>query len=378
MPKTLSLKGKLCLTALLLLLGAGCSTSAESEPSSESAGNAPIQPTSASITVAAVGDIMLGGTARPELRRYGYDYPFEHVATLLQDADIAFGNLEGPLTDAGAPEGDKQYVFRSPPAKVVPALKRAGFDVLSLANNHTLDYGPQGLADTEAALRTHGIAAIGAGADGRAARAPVILDVRGKKLGFLAYSLTLPENFFATATRPGTAFGLEDHVRADVAALKSRVDFVLVSFHWGQEGKTDLRDYQVRVGRAAIEAGAHAVIGHHPHILQGVEHYRGGVILYSLGNFVFGSYSRSAIRSVVAQLLFDDQGLRELRLVPINVNNIAFNFQPKLLSPEAAAASVAHLQTLSRALGTELANDDGVAVLRLPVVTTPPAQAGER
>jgi len=320
---------------------------------------------------------MLGGTARPELRRYGYDHPFEHVASLLQDADIAFGNLEGPLTEGGIPEGDKQYVFRSPPAKVVPALKRAGFDILSLANNHSLDYGPQGLADTQAALRAHGIAAVGAGAEGRAARAPAILEVRGKRFGFLAYSLTLPENFFATDTRPGTAFGNEEHVRADVAALKNHVDFVLVSFHWGQEGKTELRDYQMRVGRAAIEAGAHAVIGHHPHILQGVERYRDGVILYSLGNFVFGSYSRSAIRSVVAQLIFDDRGLREVRLVPINVNNIAFNFQPKLLSPEAAAASVEHLQTLAAALGTELANQDGVAVLRLPDGASP-ALAGER
>lgn len=377
MAKTLSRNGKVCVVALLGLLGAACSTSAESEPSSESAQNRPISPTNAPITVAAVGDIMLGGTARPELRRFGYDYPFEHVASLLQDADIAFGNLEGPLTESGVPEGDKQYVFRSPPAKVVPALKRAGFDILSLANNHSLDYGPQGLADTEAALRAHGIAAVGAGADGRAARAPAILEVRGKRFGFLAYSLTLPENFFATDTRPGTAFGNEEHVRADVAALKNHVDFVLVSFHWGQEGKTELRDYQMRVGRAAIEAGARAVIGHHPHILQGVERYRDGVILYSLGNFVFGSYSRSAIRSVVAQLIFDDRGLREVRLVPINVNNIAFNFQPKLLSPEAAAASVEHLQTLAAVLGTELANQDGVAVLRLPDGASP-ALAGER
>lgn len=377
MAKTLSQNGKLCLAALLLLFGAACSTSAESEPSSENAQSAPISPTNAHITVAAVGDIMLGGTARPELRRYGYDYPFEHVATLLHEADVTFGNLEGPLTDGGVAAGDKQYVFRSPPARVVPALKRAGFDVLSLANNHSLDYGPQGLADTAKALRGQGIAAVGAGADGRAAREPAVVEVRGKKLGFLAYSLTLPEDFFATDTRPGTAFGNEEHVRADVAALKSKVDFVLVSFHWGQEGKTELRDYQMRVGRAAIDAGAHAVIGHHPHILQGVERYRDGVILYSLGNFVFGSYSRSAIRSVVAQLTFDTEGLREVRLVPINVNNIAFNFQPKLLSPEAAAASVEHLQTLSAALGTALVNEDGVAVLRLPAIASP-VGAGER
>ena len=109
------------------------------------------------VRIAAVGDIMLGGTAGPEMQKYGYDYPFERTQSLLKQAQIVFGNLEGPLTGGGATETPKKYVFRSPPDKVAPALARAGFNIVSLANNHSLDYGPQGLEDTRAALEKGGV-----------------------------------------------------------------------------------------------------------------------------------------------------------------------------------------------------------------------------
>ncbi|HEY8554275.1 MAG TPA: CapA family protein [Burkholderiales bacterium] len=316
------------------------------------------------LTVAAVGDIMLGGTATPELERFGYDYPFERVGELLRAADIAFGNLEGPLTERGTPY-PKQYVFRSPPDRVAPALARAGFDVVALANNHSLDYGVEGLRDTIAALERVGIRYVGAGENLAAARRPALLEARGVRVAVLAYSLTFPEEFWATADAPGTAFGHEEHVRADVAAARRRADVVLVSFHWGGEGTTELRDYQRKLGHAAIEAGAAAVLGHHPHVLQGVERYRDGVILYSLGNFVFGSYSRTAVRSVIAFLDIAGGRVRELRLRPINVKNVDVVFRPQLLRGADADETVRTLQDLSLALGTALENRDGVAVLRL-------------
>ncbi|HEX7044663.1 MAG TPA: CapA family protein [Burkholderiales bacterium] len=316
------------------------------------------------LTVAAVGDIMLGGTAAPELERFGYDYPFARVGELLRAADIAFGNLEGPLTEHGTPHA-KQYVFRSPPERVAPALARAGFDVVALANNHSLDYGVEGLRDTLAALERVGIRYAGAGENLAAARRPALLEARGVRVAVLAYSLTFPEEFWATAQSPGTAFGHEEHVRADVAAARRRADVVLVSFHWGREGTTELRDYQRKLGHAAIEAGAAAVFGHHPHVLQGVERYREGVILYSLGNFVFGSYSRTAVRSAIAFLEIAGGRVRELRLQPINVKNVEVVFQPQLLRGVEADETVRALQDLSLALGTALENRDGVAVLRL-------------
>jgi poly-gamma-glutamate synthesis protein (capsule biosynthesis protein) len=315
--------------------------------------------------IVAVGDIMLGGSAAPELAQIGYDRPFADVPELLQGAAVVFGNLEGPLTDGGRPVPDKQYLFRSPPRRVAPALKRAGFNIVSLANNHTLDYGVEGLEDTIRALDGAEIKYAGAGRNLTEARRPAILKTAGATVAVLAYSLTFPEEFWAEAGRPGTAFGHEAHVRADVAAARAQADIVIVSFHWGQEGKTELREYQTQLGRAAIEAGAAAVLGHHPHILQGVERYRHGAILYSLGNFVFGSYSNQAARSAVARLRFRDKQLTEVRLTPLNVLNAEVVFQPRRLPRPEADKVVGQLQRLSQTLDTHLENRDGVAVLTL-------------
>jgi poly-gamma-glutamate synthesis protein (capsule biosynthesis protein) len=323
---------------------------------------APVAP-SAELRIAAVGDIMLGGTAAPEMQKYGYDYPFERTKNILKQGQIVFGNLEGPLTDGGVAGTAKQYVFRSPPDKVAPALARAGFNVVSLANNHTLDYGPEGLEDTRAALEKTGIRHVGAGRNDNSARQPVYMMADGVTVAVLAYSLTFPEEFWAGPDKPGTAFGHERHVRADVATARAAADIVVVSFHWGQEGKTELRDYQTQLAHAAIDAGASAVLGHHPHILQGVERYKDGVILYSLGNFAFGSYSNTATRSAIALLTFRDRQWRELKMVPLNVKNAEVVFQPRPLVGRDATQVVEHLQQLSQSLGTTLENRDGVAVL---------------
>jgi poly-gamma-glutamate capsule biosynthesis protein CapA/YwtB (metallophosphatase superfamily) len=315
------------------------------------------------IRIAAVGDIMLGGTAEPEMQRYGYDYPFERTHSILRQAQIVFGNLEGPLTEGGTSEIPKKYVFHSPPDMVAPALARAGFNIVSLANNHSLDYGLQGLEDTRTALEKEGIQGVGAGRNLAEARTPVYMVKGGVTVAFLAYSLTFPEEFWAGPDKPGTAFGHEQDVRSDVAAARQKADIVVVSFHWGQEGKTELRDYQVQLAHAAIDAGASAVLGHHPHILQAVERYQDGVILYSLGNFAFGSYSNTATRSVVALLTFRNRQWSELRLLPINVRNAEVVFQPRPLSGRDAAEVVETLQQLSQARQTVLENHDGVALL---------------
>lgn len=326
--------------------------------------------TSKELVISAVGDIMLDGTARPVLAELGYDYPYVQVRQYFSGAQIVFGNLEGPLTDRGSPEQDKKFVFHSPPERVSAALRNAGFNVVSLANNHTLDYGAEGLAQTIETLDAVGIRHAGAGANLMAARKPVMLEVEGQRVAILAYSMTLPENYYAGANKAGTAFGHEEQVRDDVIAARKQADIVLVSFHWGQEGKTDLRDYQTRLGHLAIDSGASAVIGHHPHILQGIERYKDGVILYSLGNFTFGSYSTHAARSAVAQLHFRNNRLQKLQMFPINVNNFEVQFQPQPLHGETADALIADLHTLSAALNTDVRNIDGVGVVTLDEADT--------
>jgi len=344
-----------------------------SPPPAAKPGPEPVPPPSAAehaapvdeFRIAAVGDIMLGGTAQPEMQKYGYDYPFDKTRQILRQARIAFCNLEGPLTDDGAAEVDKKYLFRSPPDKVATALARAGFNVASLANNHSLDYGFQGLEDTRAALEKAGIQPIGAGRDLAQARAPVYMKVNNATVAFLAYSLVFPEEFWAGPQKPGTAFGHERYVRADVAAARRHADIVVVSFHWGQEGKTALRDYQTLLAHAAIDSGASVVLGHHPHVLQGVERYKDGVIVYSLGNFAFGSYSKTATRSVIALFGFRNRQLRDLRMVPIDVSNVEVVFQPRPLVGSDATQVVEQLRQLSQELGTVLEDRHGEAVLAL-------------
>lgn len=318
----------------------------------------------AELSIIAVGDIMLGGTATPELVRFGYDYPFTRVRDLIRSGDITFGNLEGPLTSRGV-AATKQYVFRSPPGAVAPALARAGFNVVSLANNHLMDYGIEGLRDTTGALTQAGIHFAGAGENLAAARRPAIIRVGDQNVAILAYSLTFPEEFWADAGRAGTAFGHEYQVRADVAAAKREADAVLVSFHWGREGTDTPLDYQRKLGHAAIEAGAAAVIGHHPHLLQGIERYRDGVIMYSLGNFVFGSYSPQAARSAIAKLVLRGGRVHAAALYPINVFNAEVVFQPYVLTGGAADDVVAELRRISEPLGTIIENRNGVAVVSL-------------
>jgi len=355
------LVNRISIVALALAVGA-CATAPKPEPE-------PVAPKAvpapAEVRIAAVGDIMLGGTGTPEFEKFGYDYPFEKTRALLKQSHIVFGNLEGPLTHTEHEAVAKKYRYRSPPEKVAPALANAGFRVVSLANNHAMDQGAEGLKHTMDALDLVGIKHAGAGMNLAEARKPAILEAHGARVAFLAYTLTFPEEFWATPDRPGSPFGHEAQVRADIAQAKQQADIVLVSFHWGQEGKTELRDYQKQLGRAAIDAGAGAVIGHHPHVLQGVERYRDGVILYSLGNFAFGTYGPEAFASALAELTFRDRKLAEVRLHPLNVRNAEVVFQPTPLAGAAADKVVAGLQQLSQALDTVIHNDRGVAVVTL-------------
>jgi poly-gamma-glutamate synthesis protein (capsule biosynthesis protein) len=303
----------------------------------------------------AVGDIMLGGTAEEIMLKNGYDYPFKHTRHLFNGADIVIGNLEGPLTNSETPmTDDKQYLFRSPPQAVAPALRRAGFNAMNLANNHILDYGVTGMNDTIQSLDKSGIISLGAGQNLGQARAGRIIRTAHGDVALLGYSLTFPESFWATETRPGTAFGHRKQIVADIQRLSQQVDYIVVSFHWGREKTEALRPYQPRLARAAIDAGADVVLGHHPHILQAIETYKQGLIIYSLGNYVFGSYSQDARNSVVARINLHNGNFHSAELTPINVLNTQVIFQPRPLKGEAAADVIRHINQLSDSHKTQL------------------------
>ena len=320
------------------------------------------------VTLHAVGDIMLAGSGTRAYRQHGYSYPFAAVTERLQQADIVIGNLEAPLAARGEEFLGKKFRFKVDPS-AIEAIQASGFTHLALANNHILDYGSAGLQQTIKTLDAAGVAHFGAGADLAAARKAWISEVKGVKVAFLSYSLVYPEEFFATNGRAGTAPGYRPYYSEDIKLARSRADYVVVSFHWGEEGAKFPKPYQQTTARNAIDAGADVVLGHHPHVLQGVEYYGKGVIFYSLGNFAFGSMSRSSASSMIARITLDD-GIKAVEIIPLDVLNSRVRFQPKILSGKRGEEAVAEIGRLSEPFGSSVFSVDELHFVTTPLVST--------
>jgi poly-gamma-glutamate capsule biosynthesis protein CapA/YwtB (metallophosphatase superfamily) len=333
------------------------------------------QPLLDELTIAAVGDLMLGGRTESFLKEFGPAYPFAEVMPFLGRADVVVGNLESPISTRGKAVANKKFTLRAGPL-AVEALKQGGVRVVTLANNHSMDFGPLALKDTLAILNGNNILTTGAGMDLDEARSPVYLKIKGKTLAFLSYSLTFPLEFFASEKRPGTAPGYAEFVKEDIEKARPAADIVIVSFHWGAELMTAAKDYQIELGRKAIDWGADLVLGHHPHVLQELEVYQGRLIAYSLGNFVFGSESDRTNTSMILLLIFRGKSLVKVEVVPLDVNNYRVKYQPRVLKGTAAAAALESINIASERFKTKLdiANDRGTILLAPQEKVTEPGK----
>ncbi len=275
----------------------------------------------------AVGDVMLARTVGERVLAEGPETVFAGVLATLAQADLLAANLECVISDRGAPV-DKAYVFRAPP-QALAALAHAGVDVLSLANNHAFDYGVDALADMLPGLRAEGIVTVGAGADAEAAHAPVIVERNGLRIAFLAY-VDVPvegrtgfdtRSWVAGTDQPGLAWAEPESIAFDVAAAGLRADVVIVLMHFGLENRRDVTASQQALARGAIDAGADLVLGAHPHVLQPVEEYNGGVIAYSLGNFVFDGFVPPATYSAIFSATLTTDGVAAYEWVPVVISH---------------------------------------------------------
>jgi len=278
------------------------------------------------VNLQAVGDMMLARSVGEQVLDKGPGIVFAGVQSVLDSADVLVGNLECTLTSNSNPL-PKRYTFAAPP-EAARALSLAGFDVLSLANNHSMDFGSPGLFDTFANLGQFGIAGVGAGANDADAHAPVILERNGLRLAFLAY-LDVPKEYdgfdnqasIATTTQPGVSWGTLDVIRTDVAAARLQSDLVIVMLHSGIEIMDKPTANQQAEALAAIDAGAALVIGSHSHSLQPIEWYHGGLIVYSLGNFVFDEYLGVLNATIILRVVLTPNGVESYEWVPVLIEN---------------------------------------------------------
>lgn len=244
-------------------------------------------------------------------------WPLRGIASLFSAADIAFVNLEAPFSDHGPPPR-KGMVFKTAP-DMIAALDLAGIDVVSTANNHSRDCGAYGIGFTLGLLAQHGIAAVGTGTTGDAAHDGVVLERHGVRFGFLAYTFDQSNGNYKDKD-DRVAMLDEKRVAQDIAALSRHADVVIVSMHAGIEYQPKPNEAQQRFARAAIDAGAKLVIGHHPHVIQPVEEYRGGVIFYSLGNLVFDQFQRRETqKGLIVQALFAGTTLLKYDVIPVDI-----------------------------------------------------------
>lgn len=277
------------------------------------------------LVLEAVGDITFGEQVGPALAEHGPNYPWTFIAPTLRRADITTGNLETSVSTRGTP-AVKEYTFRGPPSALPPLRKLAGFDVLTLANNHAVDYGRDALLDTLRYVHTAGIETIGAGSNDLRARRPAIVDEGGLKVAFLGYSDVNPAGFTATATEPGTAAAGVSAITADVHAALRHADLAVCFFHWGIELHPDPDSRQQMFASACLNAGAKLVLGAHPHVFGPVSRPNArSLVAWTLGNFLFPSGGETA-RTAILRVQFDASGVRSYGLLPVQIEG----FRPRL------------------------------------------------
>jgi len=252
----------------------------------------PEEPKIEDITLLFAGDVYLSNHVLNAYDKAGgiHGVLDEGIRAEIEAADVFMVNQEFPFTERGTKAADKQYTFRLPHDRL-HLMNEMGIDIVTLANNHMLDFGPEGITDSISALNEAGIKYVGAGEDLEEAKKLEIVEVGGRKIGFLGTSrVYMATSWAAGENHPGVfstydpALPLEEIRKAD-----ELVDYLVVYVHWGIERNTQPENYQRVMGQQYIDAGADIVIGSHPHVLQPLEYYDGKPIMYSMGNFVFGS-----------------------------------------------------------------------------------------
>ncbi|MFP3387693.1 CapA family protein [Brevibacillus sp. SIMBA_040] len=273
------------------------------------------------IEVAFVGDIIMDKSVGVQIAKNGVDYPFAKTKDFLKQADLTIGNLETPVSTRGKPE-KKEFTYRARP-ETLKGLVNAGFDVVNLANNHTLDYGMDALFDTMQHLRNEKIGYVGAGKNEAEAFAPYLQTIKGKRVSVIGLSHVLPNRqWFAGKDKPGLAHAYSyEPMLTYVKKAVEQSDITIAVMHWNLEYKDMPEAYAREMARKLIDNGVDAIIGSHSHSIMGVEFYKNVPIYYSVGNFVFTtSYNQKGREAIMVGLTFTKDGTKS-RVIPVKIAN---------------------------------------------------------
>jgi len=271
-------------------------------------------------TLLFTGDVMLSRSVGALMAdQKDWSLPFHLIADALRNADLRYCNLECPVSDRGR-NLYHLYSFRADP-RAIEGLKSAGFDVVSQANNHAYDWGPEALVDSLERLRAAGIYPVGAGQNALAAHYPLLINLGGLRIAFLAYVNIDPKEAAAGVDRPGVAWLDPALALADIRFARPLADLVIVCPHWGVEYALKPTPGQVELAHQMIDAGADMIVGSHPHVVQPLENYHNHWIAYSLGNFVFDQERPAAHLGLMLRARVRDKHIIDVTPLRININS---------------------------------------------------------
>lgn len=284
------------------------------------------------ITLLFVGDIMLDRGVEWKVKTVGnndWTYPFAYIQETLSNADLTFGNLESIISNKGVKVGSI-YSFRADPASI-EALTFAGFDVLSIANNHSFDYTREALEDTLLYLQDAGISFTGGGFTSQQAISPLVKEIRETKIAFFGYTNLGSPLWQATETQAGIAWADSaslPFIAKSIQGAKTESDIVVVSLHAGEEYTQEPNAFQKTFAQAAIDAGADLVVMHHAHVVQPLEQYRQGWIAYGLGNFLFDQkFSEETMQGAMLKVTLQNSSIQNVEMLRTSITD---SFQVQL------------------------------------------------
>ena len=310
------------------------------------------------VKISFVGDTTQSGLFADATENAGIHYAFSDVAPIFDSCDISFANLETCISNRGVSEKKEGFGFRSSPDKL-EVYGLAGIDIVSVANNHTRDFGMDALDDTFTYLDEYDIEYVGGGRNISEARQMKIIEANGYKVGFVAYNMIMHnETWYATDTRAGIAgldYTNEEEILAEIAEYNEQCDILAVSVHWGIEYLNEALGDQEILGRKFVDNGADIVIGHHPHVLEPVELYKGAPLFYSIGNVVFFKMNDEAGQSAVFTAEFDENGFKAADMYPVHINLCRANLLEK--SSEMYAEIIDRMNRISAMYGTRITDD---------------------
>lgn len=309
-----------------------------------------LKTTAKEVHLVAVGDILLSRDVEKKMIKEGLSYPYKQVEKCFLKKDIVLGNLENPIYEGNnAVCKNSNLIFKAKNANAAK-LKEVGFTILNLANNHTMDYKEAGLVNTMQVLHNNGISYIGAGVNDNEAKKPLVIQTKGYKIGFLGYSMFSAQRSIYNKDKAAIC-RVKDNINSEIKKAKSECDFLVVTVHWGNEFDFFPSDKQKKLAHEMIDSGADLLLGHHPHVLQGIEQYKDKYIFYSLGNFVFDKQiQKGTDESIILDLTIKNKHIKKITLIPIKI----IDCQPTLATGDVASYILQRLQKYSSEMSIEI------------------------